>query len=127
MATHSDTDRTSRLPTLRRFREERLRMSLDTAAERAEIVARIAADVTEMIIAAQKDLAGLQNARIEPRAELRRALAAFKQELSVEVRETLETFAAERAAQAADHRNLTDAFLASLRKDVETIVSTDFV
>lgn len=111
MAVRREGVRTSRLVALRRFRDDRNKMAEDAAADRAVAVEQIATAVTDIVIAARKDL---------------EELAAARSEMSSDVRDALSAYAEKRAAETAKRHEATAAYRAALRKEVAAIVSADF-
>lgn len=116
--TPNTSERTSRLPTLRRFRDERAKMAMDNAVARAETVTTVTAHVTDLIIAAQKEMDALRAERIETRDELFRALGEARENLSKDVVEKLQQLAADRIEPRADLRETLAEYKGKLSHDV---------
>lgn len=99
--------RGSRLPALRRYRDARRQMSLDTAAKRAEAVAQIAEDVTNLIVEANEERRRMAAETAAARAEAIAQIAGRVTDLTLAARQDL-----------ADQRNARTAWAAALRTDM---------
>lgn len=118
--------RTSRLPTLRRFRRARQEAAVAGIERRAEAVATVAAEVTALVTRTQNGLSSLRAERLRATPSRRAALQAGARDRACALRASLAERSRARAEAASIQSQARRAARAAVRTAAFEIISTDF-